>query len=133
MSAENTAAEQLRERFNWQRVVAPRPWRPDVGEELIGYYGGRTLRKGQFGQYEVVVAHVPTQGAFAITGTHLIQLIDAALIQKGHPIRVKYLGKTRTKAEDEDGRSHEMKIFDLLIAEGLPIVEEGDLPEVRFP
>ena len=73
-------AAELRDRFNWKQVEAPGLWRPDdIGEELIGYYGGRTLRTGPHGQYEVVIVHVPQQGAFMLSGTMIIQLIDDRL------------------------------------------------------
>jgi len=48
--------EDLRERYGWKKVVAPKAWRPEAtGEELIGFYGGKTTRTGAYGQYDVVL------------------------------------------------------------------------------
>lgn len=114
-----TLADDIRERFKWRKVVAPRPWLPaEVGEELLGYYGGRTLRTGAFGQYEVVLVHVPLGGCFMLTGTHLIQLMDASGAAVGHPIRVVWQGVRDT------AQGHKMKMFEVLVAEGEVIPEE---------
>lgn len=115
----------IRDRFKWRQVVAPRAWLPEVvGQELIGYYGGRTLRQGQFGQYEVVLVHVPLDGCYMLTGTRLIQLMDAAMAPIGHPVRIVWQGTKPT------GRGHEMKMFDVMVAEGEAIPAEA-LPEVQ--
>lgn len=117
--------ERFKRKFDWKKVHAPKTWAPrDIGEELVGYYGGRTMRNGAFGQYEVVIVHVPYRGSWMVSGTEIIQLLDSAAIQKGHPIRVVFkgmlaLGGERTK-----------KRFDLLIAEGDALSEE-ELPELR--
>lgn len=122
---ERLTAEKMRERFNWQKVHTPHSWDPrDIGEELIGYYGGRTLRSGQFGQYEVALIHVPYRGTYTVTGTQVIQLLDAAMIQRGHPIRIIWKGWKQLQGDKEK------KQFELLVAEGEPL-EEADLPEVR--
>lgn len=81
----------LRARYAWKKVEAPKTWRPSTnGEELTGFYGGKTLRNGQWGQYEVIVVHVPHRGTFMVSGTRVIQLVDAADIQTGWPIRIVY-------------------------------------------
>lgn len=120
----STAADKLKAKFNWKKIHTPKTWRPKDDDELVGYYGGRTLRNGTFGQYEVVLIHVPYQGTLSVSGTGLIQLIDGAMIEKGHPIRVKFLGLK----ELEDEKS--FKQFELLVADGEAIAEE-DLPEVQ--
>lgn len=114
----------LVEKYGWRKVEAPQAWRPqDLGDELIGYYGGRTVRQGQYGQYEVVLIHVPYKGAFTITGSQLIRLIDAACITVTHPIRVQWLGSRPTV----NGKTE--KQFSLMVAD-LEHVSESDLPEV---
>lgn len=106
-------AEDIRDRFKWRQVITPRLWAPrEVGEELVGYYGGRTLRNGPHGQYEVALVHVPMDGSYMITGVKFIQLLDASMCQIGHPIRVVWKGLVPT------ARGHEMKDFDVLVAEG---------------
>lgn len=121
-----TKSEQtLKERYKWNRIHAPRSWQPQApGEELVGYYGGRTLRNGSFGQYEVALVHVPRGGTRMVSGVAIIQLLDSAFIDKGHPIRIVYKGTQPTTA------GHDMKLFDLLVAEGEPVALE-DLPEVQ--
>src|SRR3972149_1075097 len=106
-------AEQIRTRYKWQKVHVPKHWRPKkVGEEIVGFYGGRTLKTGNFGQYEVMLIHVPSLGSFTLSGTMLIQLIDASMIDMGHPIRVVWGGQ---KQLDGDKK---MKIFEVFVAEG---------------
>lgn len=114
----------LVEKYGWRKVAAPQSWRPqDLGEEIVGYYGGRTVRNGQFGQYEVVLIHVPYKGTFTVTGTQLIRLIDAACITVTHPIRITWLGGRATSG----GKTE--KQFSLMVAD-LEKVIEDDLPEI---
>jgi hypothetical protein len=116
----------LRERFKWKKVAAPVPWKPTHNnDELVGYYGGQTLRDGQYGQYRVIIMHVPGEPApFTVSGTRIIQLFDAALVGIGHAVRVQYLGMKDT------GNGHSMKDFNVYVAEGDPI-SESDLPQVK--
>ncbi len=115
----------IRSRFQWRKVHAPKTWRPnDIGAELVGYFGGRTLRDGQFGQYEVVIIHVPFEGSYLVSGTQLIQLLDAAIIPAGHPICIIWKGLVETAA------GHKMKTYEVMVAEG-PSVPEDALPEVQ--
>lgn len=102
--------ERLRARFEWVKVDAPKVWRPTPDQELIGFYGGYTKKNGSFGPYDVVLVHVPRYGSFTVSGTQLIQLVDAAVLQKGDPVRIIYRG---TKDLDGDKR---VKLFELLVA-----------------
>lgn len=118
-------SDEIRERFKWRKVTAPKTWRPtEVGEELVGYYGGRTMREGSFGQYEVVLVHVPLGGSYMVTGTHLIQLMDASMAVVGHPIRIVWQGMKETAA------GHNMKTYDVLVAEGETVPAEA-LPAIQ--
>lgn len=124
MTLEHESAESLRERFDWKKVVAPKVWRPKYnGEELIGFYGGRTVRNGQFGQYEVVLIHVPQRGAFVVNGVRIIQLIDAALITPGHAVRIVWRGMM------DLGDDKKMRSYDVFVAEGK--VRPDALPEIE--
>ena len=106
----------------WLKVEAPRAWKPKaVGHELVGYYGGRTLRNGPYSQYEVVVVHVPHSYTYMVSGTKIIQLVDAAAIQRGHEIRIVWQGTRLT------GDLHTMKLFDLFVSDREP-VDESELP-----
>ncbi len=117
----------LKSRFTWKKVHGPRIWRPKVpGEELVGYYGGKTLRNGAYGQYEVVVVHVPIKGTYLISGIQVVQLVDASSIDVRWPIRIVWRG---TEALDEE---RTLKKFEVFVAEGDPIAEE-DVPEVQEP
>ena len=120
------SAAEMRAAFKWQRVEAPKPWKPkDVGEELVGYFGGRTLRNGNFGQYEVLLVLVPGKGAFTLSGTKIIQLADAAQLERGMPVLVKWFGEKETRA------GNKMKDFDLLVPEG-EALDADSLPEFHF-
>lgn len=113
------------ERYRWKRVEAPKHWRPtNVDDELVGFYGGKTQRSGQYGDYEVVLVHVPARGAFMISGTRIVQLIDAAGIESGWPVRVVWRGLVRLTSE------RKMKDFAVYVAEGDPVAAD-DLPAVR--
>lgn len=119
------ARTQLLERYKWRTVTAPRPWNPtEPGEELVGYYGGRTLRNGVHGQYEVVIVHVPMDGAYMLTGVRIAQLIDASMATIGHPVRIIWKGRVET------GAGHQMKQYEVMVADGEAIPAE-DLPEIR--
>lgn len=109
--------------MKWRRINAPVSWHPAEGEELIGYYGGRTTRNGAFGQYDVVLVLVPFKGAFMISGSRLMQLVDAAMLARGDAMRVVYGGKKQL----DEGR--EMKQFELYVgeteaADDLPVDEK---------
>jgi hypothetical protein len=110
-------ADVLRERFEWRKVELPKVWRPEPGEELVGYFGNRTLRDGPHGQYEVVVVYIPKVGARMVSGTEAIQLVDSAMIKRGHPIRLKFLGR------EDIGNGRFKKKFSLMVAEGEPLFE----------
>lgn len=118
--------EALRERFKWKKVAAPKPWKPTHnGEEILGYYGGQTLRDGQSGQYRVIIIHVPGESSpFTVSGTRIVQLFDSALIGIGHAVRVQFLGMK------DIGDNRKMKDFNVYIAEGKPLSQE-DLPQVK--
>lgn len=120
----------LRSRYGWKKIEAPKTWRPKaLGEELVGFYGGKTSRNGKFGQYEVVIVHVPARGTFMISGVRAIQLVDASGIGEGWPVRIVWRGKVRLP-ENTDGEVREMKVFDVFVAEGDPLNPE-ELPGVK--
>jgi len=124
------ASVDLRERYQWKRVEAPRAWRPRMlGEELVGFYGGKTVRNGQFGQYEVVIVHVPARGTFTVSGARIVQLLDASGIEPRWPVRVVWRGRVPLEPT-ADGEVREMKQFEVFVAEGDPVAAE-DMPLVR--
>jgi len=107
----------------WRKISAPKTWNPKTsGEELIGYYAGRTKRDGQFGQYEVVTVLVPYKGAFMVSGTVLIQLADTAMLTRGDAVRIVFI--ERKKLDEE----REMKVFELYVGE-LEALDEAEMPE----
>lgn len=119
-------ASKLKE-MKWRKINAPTTWKPQPGEELIGYYGGRTLRDGQFGQYTVVIVAVPYKGTYMISGTKLIQLFDSAMLARGEAVRVKFLGRKDISTEDE---KREMKEFELYVGE---LEAADDMPAEETP
>lgn len=106
----------------WRKINAPTTWRPEPGDELIGFYAGCTKREGQFGEYTVVIVAVPYKGTYMISGTKLVQLFDSAMLTRGEAVRIKFLGRKDISTEDE---KREMKEFELYVGE-LPA--EVDLP-----
>lgn len=116
-------ANDIRELYKWRKVEPPRMWRPatEPPQEICGFYGGKTVRNGVHGQYEVVLVHVPMTGTWMLTGIDMVQKIDAAVIPIGHPIRVVWTGNK------ELGNGHTMKTFEVMVAEGEAIKAE-DLP-----
>ena len=113
------------ERYKWKKVVAPKAWKPKLpGDELAGFYGGKTVRTGTYGQYEVVLVHVPGDGVRMISGVRIAQLVDAAMIEVGWPVRIQWEGLLKYDGEKT------MKQFSLLVAEGDPLSAE-DLPQIK--
>lgn len=124
MGAKATAS-QLREKLKWNRVKAPKPWTPRYDDdELIGFYGGRTLKNGRFGQYEVVLVHVPYEGTWTVSGVRIIQLLDASLIAKGAPVRIVFKGNKPLGIDEVDGRQKHMKLFELYVTDGEPMSDD---------
>jgi len=106
--------KQLRESVKWRKVKGPKVWRPtEPGEELVGYYGGRTTKDGSFGQYDVIMIHVPRQGSDTVSGTQVIQRIDGARVTDGDPVRVTFQG--RKEFGKDNAKS--MKLFDVYVEE----------------
>lgn len=117
----------IRERYQWKRVQAPKPWRPkELDAELVGFFGGTTIRNGAFGQYEVALVHVPSTGSLMISGSKVLQLIAAAQIRVGWPVRIVWKGTIPLS----NGRA--MKDYEVFVAEGDPVSAE-DLPLVNEP
>jgi hypothetical protein len=63
-----------------------------------------------------------------VSGSKLMQLVDAAMIDVGHPIRVVWEGH-QVVGVALSGEEKRMKLFRVLVAEGEPI-EASDLPRV---
>jgi hypothetical protein len=124
MSDDDMPASSILERYKWKKVLAPKTWLPKVpGTELVGFYAGRTMRSGSWGQYEVVLVLVPSKGAYMVSGCQVIQLLDAAMIEVGHPVRIAYNG-TQEISEDR-----KMKLFELHVADGDPIAS-SEMPSL---
>lgn len=121
-------AVDLKARYAWKPVEIPKTWRPrTLGEELVGFFGGKSVRNGAYGQYEVVLVHVPGRGSFMLTGVRIVQLADASGVDVGWPVRIVWHGTK--KIDTDDGEERRMKLFDLFVAEGDPVAE-GDLPRI---
>jgi hypothetical protein len=127
--ANASGVQTILDRYKWKEVHAPKTWHPTMpGSELAGFYGGRTSRRGSFGQYDVILVHVPVRGSYMVSGTKLMQLVDSAMIEIGHPIRIVWEGHLPL-GKSESGEEKRMKLFRVLVAEGDPIDAE-DLPRV---
>lgn len=124
-AAGSSAQDAMRASYRWKKVEVPKSWRPSgVGDELVGFYAGRTKKGGKFGQYEVLLVMVPSVGMLMVSGAHILQLIDAAYCPYGQPIRILYTGlKSLSK-------NREMKQFDLFLCEG-PGLPEAAIPSAQ--
>lgn len=118
-----TGAAKLRA-MKWRKILAPVLWHPADGEELTGFYAGRTKRDGKFGQYEVLVVLVPYKGGYMVSGTSVIQLADSAMLSRGDAVRIKYLGKKPIAGD------REMKQFELFVGE---TERADDIPAEELP
>ena len=71
------------------------------------------MRAGRYGQYEVLLVHVPNERGYIVSGTKLIQLIDVSGLCVGDPLRIVY-GGIKQLTNDRT-----MKVFDLYVREVL--------------
>lgn len=111
------------DRVEWIKISAPRSWQPaESGDELRGYYGGQTVRKGCHGEYTVVIVHVPYKGTFTVSGTKIVQLTDSAAMPRGQLMLIVFRGWEMQTS------GHEMKLFDLYVADEAP---RDDLPPLQ--
>ena len=133
----------LQSRYTWRKVERPKPWRPKlVGEVLLGFYGGKSVRTGTFGEYTVVIVHVPSLGSFTLSGVQVIQKFDVVDLKIGWPVRVVWQGnedlgevveETETAGvKTKKTKKKQMKRFDVFVAEGDP-VSADELPKVTMP
>lgn len=116
--------QRLLERFQWQKVRAPQTWRPQKnGDQLVGFYGGKSVRKGYHGEYTVILVHLPKIGSYMVSGTGIIQLIDSTMVKPGHPICITWKG-SKVFGKDAEGKNKTVKQFELAVAEGDPLGDE---------
>ena len=100
--------ERLKERITWEKVAAPEHWRPTrKGQELVGYYRGKTALNGAHGEYTAAIVHA--DGAWYISGARLMRLLDNSGISIGDPVWIVFKGR---RALDND---RTMKDFDLYV------------------
>ena len=107
--------------IDWRKVKAPQVWNPAVPTELIGYFHGRTVKSGQFGEYTVIQILVPGEGIYLVSGTALIQLIDSAAPDPGDPLKIVFRGRKqlpKRETDTVDERPHYKKMFDVFTAKG---------------
>ena len=117
--------DDLKSRYRWQEVSAPKIWKPkEVGAELVGFFGGTTMREGHFGQYHVAMIHVPLDGTYMVSGTQIIQKLDAGCIPQGHPVIITWQGYKELSGD------RKMKLFDVLVAQGEAVPVEA-FPETH--
>lgn len=126
MKQEATVKE-VKNTYEWKKVAAPKRWNPrDPGEELCGFYVGKTARSGTYGRYEVVLVDVPDSGTFMVSGVRIIQLVDASQVEPGWPVRIVWRGYQPVGGV----QGKEMKMFDFFVADGEPTAPER-LPKIK--
>lgn len=109
--------------IQWNKLEPPKPWRPEEGQEIVGYYLGMSTRKGGYGQYKVVMIAVPKNDGrttpMMVSGTQVIQALDGSSIKQGAFIRISYVGM-----KDLDN-GHRMKMIDVYEASGAITIEQA--------
>tara|TARA_Y100000310_G_scaffold255470_2_gene262916 strand:- start:69 stop:488 length:420 start_codon:yes stop_codon:yes gene_type:complete len=107
-----TLQERLRERLQWRKVEKPKYWKPEEGEEIIGFYAGQTVVQRSWGEHTLILIHGLQSGTTMVSGMQAVQLIDGSGAKPGQVIRMVYKGTKTTQTD------HEMKLFDLYVHEG---------------
>ena len=81
----------------WRKVLAPKAWRPAVGEILEGTYLGMKDAEGQHGPYKkYVVSEEKTTDPYFLSGTVADTLFTTSLVQPGMKVRLIFLGLVET-------------------------------------
>jgi hypothetical protein len=89
---ENLVAEGKR----WKRVEAAKPWRPNPGDSITGVYLGISTSDGRFGPYKRITVRTEKDGAFTVSGTVLISLVEGAGLELGQTIKIVFGGYKTT-------------------------------------
>jgi hypothetical protein len=81
----------------------PEPWKPEVGDKLVGEVIGVEQRNGEYGSYPIVVVMTEDGSEFAFHGFHTVAKNELAKQRPevGDKIAIKYFGRT------EDDRGYE--------------------------
>ena len=89
----------------WHRVEAPKPWRPKVGQEIVGEYLSTETKTGPFGEYK---AHYikTADGTFYVSGAMVNDLFS--IVDAGTQVKLVFDGK---KTSNESGNQY--KVFEL--------------------
>ncbi len=112
---------ELRKKHKWKKVNAPKAWRPrTIGEEIVGFYGGRTIRNGPYGQYEVALIRTTDVRAYLVTGVSIIQALDAANLTTEQAIRIVWMGD-KDLGRTDDGKPKFMHMYEVYVADLHPI------------
>lgn len=93
----------------WRKVNAPSAWHPNrVGDTVEGTFIGRTIKDGSYGQYQILLITVGAR-TVTISGTVVIQLADAAMLERGDPVKIVFQGH-----KDLSG-DRTMKLFEMYV------------------
>lgn len=104
--------------ITWRKLKSPTPWRPSLpGEELAGYYLGKSVRQGAFGEYTVVLIGVLDEAGTVgtpkmVSGAAIVNAVDGSNIQIGALLRIVYGGLV------EISNDRKMKAFEVFLGEG---------------
>jgi len=112
------------EPIRWKKLKSPKTWRPkNAGSELVGYYLGKTLKDGQWGQYYVVMVAVPGKDGFSApymaSGSALIRALDGGQVEVGSFVRIVFGGMK------DLGEDRYMKEFEVFVGEGTITMEQA--------
>jgi hypothetical protein len=93
------------------------------GEELVGYYLGKTKRNGAYGEYTVVLLGVLDEaGAVGtprfVNGAALLNAVDGANVQIGALLRIVFGGLVEISGD------RKMKAFEVFLGEGTLSVDD---------
>lgn len=89
----------------WNRVKAPKVWRPEDGDELTGVFIGSQVRNGMYGDYTVYFIRTKN-GVLYTSGSMLNDLFSQ--IGEGEPVKLIFTGMKISGMSGNEYKSFEL-------------------------
>lgn len=102
----------MSETKRWQKVEAPRNWRPNPGDEVVGIYAGSQIKDGEHGPYFCAFIR-PDNGRDVVTATGARLQALFVSVMPGARIRLVFNGRETFVAKE--GEVREMKEYELYL------------------
>lgn len=113
---ENEKFEELYRSEGWEEIdeglLVEEFWRPEPGDELIGFYTGRAEVTSSFtGEKQAIIMIKTEEGMIGVNENIFLQRrLDSAKIKEGDGIRIRYLGKRRTLDKKREYNAYDVQI-----------------------